>query len=107
MKETAKYFINYPNLIETWEKLDDKEAKKEIQKIKGFGPWSANIILLFYMGRHDVFPYHDSTLQKAYYEIYGKKLSQNLSEINWAKPYRSIVARYLWKWVDNGMKELT
>ena len=106
MKETAKYFIDYPDVIQKWEKLNDEDAKIEIQNLKGFGPWSANIILLFYMGRNDVFPYNDSTLQKAYYQIYGKHLSPNLFEINWARPYRSIVARYLWKWVDNGMKEL-
>jgi len=106
MKETAKYFIDYPDVIQKWEKLNDEDAKIEIQNLKGFGPWSANIILLFYMGRNDVFPYNDSTLQKAYYKIYGKYLSTNLLELNWARPYRSIVARYLWKWVDNGMKEL-
>ena len=55
------------------------------------------------MGRIDIFPCNDATLQKAYNMIYEKKLSKNLSEINWAKPYRSILARYLWKWVDNGM----
>ena len=106
MKETAKYFIEYPDAIEKWEKLNDEDAKIEIQNLKGFGPWSANIILLFYLGRNDVFPYNDSTLQKAYYKIYGKHLSPNLLELNWARPYRSIIARYFWKWVDNGMKEL-
>ena len=106
MKETAKYFMDYPDIIERWEKMNDEEANNEIQKLKGFGPWSANIILLFYLGRADIFPYNDSTLQKAYYKIYGTKLTANLSQIVWARPYRSILARYLWKWVDNGMKEL-
>lgn len=106
MKETAKCFIDYPYIIEQWNNMNDEDAKNEIQQLKGFGPWSANIILLFYMGRNDVFPYNDSTLQKAYYKIYGKKLSSNLSQIDWARPYRSIIARYLWKWVDNGAKKL-
>ena len=87
-------------------KTNDEDAKIEIQNLKGFGPWSANIILLFYLGRNDVFPYNDSTLQKAYYKIYGKHLSPNLLELNWARAYRSIIARYFLKWVDNGMKEL-
>ena len=37
----------------------------EIQKHHGFGPWSANIILLFYMGRANIFPFGDATLKKA------------------------------------------
>jgi len=106
MKETAKYFMDYPYIIKEWEKMNDEDAKIKIQELKGFGPWSANIILLFYMGRNNVFPYNDSTLQKAYFKIYGERLSSNLSQIDWARPYRSIVARYLWKWVDNGSKKL-
>lgn len=102
MKDISEKIINSPNLIKSWENLENQEAITEIQKLKGFGPWSANIILL-YMGRMDIFPYNDATLQKAYNMIYEKKLSKNLSEINWAKPYRSILARYLWRWVDNGM----
>ncbi len=102
MKDISEKIINNPNLIKSWENLENQDAITEIQKLKGFGPWSANIILL-YMGRMDIFPYNDATLQKAYNIIYEKKLSKNLSEINWAKPYRSIFAKYLWKWVDNGM----
>ena len=106
MKETAKYFMDYPYIIKEWEKMNDEDAKIKIQELKGFGHWSAIIILLFYMGRNNVFPYNDSTLQKAYFKIYGERLSSNLSQINWARPYRSIVARYLWKWVDNGAKKI-
>ena len=90
-----------------WQKLNDKECSIEIQKIKGLGPWSASIILLFYFQRLDIFPYEDSTLNKAYFSLYKKKLSKNLSEVSWARPYRSVLALYLWKWVDNGMVPLT
>ena len=75
----------------------------EIQKLNGFGPWSGNIILLFYMGRPNVFPFGDTTLKKAYSNIYNQTLNKNLTELNWAEPYRSIVALYFWRWVDNGM----
>ncbi len=106
MKEIAENINKSPNLLKFWENLDDETAFCEITKLKGLGPWSANIILLFYMGRNDIFPFNDSTLQKAYFKIYNKKLTKNLEEINWARPYRSIFANYLWKWVDNGMKKI-
>jgi len=106
MKDLATKFINSPEIFETWSKFDDIRATSEIQKLNGFGPWSAKIILMSYMGRDDIFPENDSTLKKGYFKIYGKYLSEDLKEIDWARPYRSILARYIWKWVDNGMVEL-
>ena len=106
IKDLAKRLDGNPELIHSWNSLNDNEALEAIQKLKGFGPWSANIILLS-MGRKDVFPFDDTTLKKAYLNIYGKPLSKNLQEIDWAKPFRSFLARYFWRWVDEGMKELT
>ena len=106
IKSLANEFIANPNLVKKWATLDDENAKIEIQKIKGFGPWSANIILLSFMGRSDIFPYGDSTLRKAFLNVYGINLSETLEEIEWARPYRSILALYFWRWVDNGMKPL-
>ena len=106
IKSLATEFIDNPNLVNKWNALDDDSAKNEIQKMKGFGPWSANIILLSFMGRGDIFPYGDATLRKAYLNIYGSELSETLKEIEWARPYRGILALYFWRWVDNGMKPL-
>ena len=106
IKSLSTEFIANPNLVNEWTDLDDDSAISEIQKMKGFGPWSANIILLSFMGRSDIFPYGDATLRKAYLNIYGSKLSETLEEIEWARPYRGILALYFWRWVDNGMKPL-
>ncbi len=106
MKNLSSKLVNRPELFNNWFKIKDNDALKEIQKLNGFGPWSANIILLFYMGRPNIFPFGDATLQKAYYNIYKKKLKIDLKGLDWAKPYRSIIALYFWKWVDNGMLPL-
>ncbi len=103
MKDLSGEFLKTPKLIDIWKKLDDESAFLEIQKHNGFGPWSANIILLFYMSRPNIFPFGDSTLKKAYQNIYNETLSKDLKELNWAEPYQSIVALYFWRWVDNGM----
>jgi len=107
IKDLAIAFLKNPNLIQSWRQLDDASALIEIQKLNGFGKWSANIILLFYLQRDDIFPDNDSTLNRAYEKIYGKKSSKNLEEIEWVKTNRSLLARYLWKWVDKGMKDLS
>jgi len=106
MKNLAKVFKENPEIIQNWSKLDDENAKIEIEKLKGFGPWSSNIILLFYLGRQDIFPFGDTTLKKAYLSIYRAPLNKDLKELDWARPHRSILALYFWKWVDNEMVEL-
>jgi len=96
-----------PNLLKNWRDLSNEQAFLEITQYKGFGPWSANIILLSCLGRQDVLPYNDSTIQKAILNLYGLKLNKNnYDELNWAKPYRSIMCMYLWRWVDEGMKNI-
>ena len=100
INELARVMINHPELIETWKHLDDENASREIQKLTGFGVWSASIILLFYLGRLDVFPHTDTTIKKAYRKIYKIDFSKDLREVQWAKPYRSVLARYLWSWND-------
>ena len=106
IKSLADEFIENPDLIKQWEGLDQDQALVEIQKLKGFGVWSANIILLFYLGKQNIFPIGDSTLHKAYTRLFDNELDKELNVINWSEPYRSILALYLWSWVDSGMKEL-
>ena len=103
IKDLSKELIKKPKFIDGLKELDDENAKIQIEKLKGFGPWSSNIILLFYLDRIDIFPEGDTTLIKAYKNIYKKELDKKLTAINWAIPYRSILALYFWKWVDNGI----
>ena len=103
IKNLSVIFLENPNLINSWKNLDDDLALNEIQKIKGLGPWSANIILLFYLGRENIFPFGDTTLKKAFLNLYNKELDKDLEGLKWAEPFKSIVALYFWRWVDNGM----
>tara|TARA_A100001011_G_scaffold368189_1_gene422268 strand:+ start:557 stop:1180 length:624 start_codon:yes stop_codon:yes gene_type:complete len=100
IRNLALVLTKKPNLIEKWKSLDDENALCEIQKLVGFGSWSANIILLFYFGRLDIFPHTDATIKKVYVGIYKKEFSEDLREVLWARPYRSVLARYLWAWKD-------
>ena len=106
IKSLGFEIINNPRLFENWQKMRDEDLIKDIQRLNGFGDWSAKIILIFNIGRLDVFPYGDSTLRKAYKCIYNKNISSDLKEIKWARPYMTILSLYLWKWVDTGMRKL-
>ena len=104
----AKEINMNPTLLQSWKDLEDENAFIEITKFKGFGPWSANIILLSCLGRQDILPYNDATIQKAVMNLFGFELNRNnYAKLNWAKPYRSILCMYLWRWVDGGMKKIS
>ncbi len=80
--------------------LDDATAIKTIVSVKGLGPWTAEIYLLFALGRLDVFPAGDVALAAAAAEL--KALPARPAPVAlralagmWA-PYRSLAARLLW-----------
>lgn len=97
------------------EKLSDKKLHKMsndeviayLTQIKGVGRWTVEMLLMFYLGREDVFAIDDLGLQQSMIKLYRldtadkKALRQRLLEISakWA-PYRTYACRYLWAWKD-------
>ncbi|WDI32504.1 hypothetical protein PUV54_04760 [Hyphococcus flavus] len=84
----------------TLSKLDDFEASAALQKIKGIGPWTAAIYLLFCEGRVDIWPPGDVALLGAY--CAGRKRRPHpvmkqfdAKALKWA-PYRGVAAHILW-----------
>ncbi len=78
--------------------LDDAGADAMLQSIKGVGPWTSAIYLLFCEGRCDIWPARDVALKAAFNAAANKELSQvELDEgaIEWA-PYRGLAAHILW-----------
>lgn len=84
-------------------RMSDTEVHRRLIAIKGVGPWTVEMFLIFALGRPDVFSPGDVGLQNAIRVHYGKKPTpafiKNLSA-RWA-PYRSYACRYLWKSLDN------
>ncbi len=85
--------------------LDDAVAIAELMKLKGFGRWSAEIYLLFSLGRPDIFPAGDLGLAVAMQRL--KRLRKRpdpkrllkLSE-SW-RPHRGAAAFFLWHFLHN------
>jgi DNA-3-methyladenine glycosylase II len=75
-------------------------AMKALTDIKGIGPWTAEIYLMFCAGHRDIFPACDLALQEAiklglgFEDRPGEKLCRQISE-DWS-PWRSVAARILW-----------
>lgn len=85
------------------QKMTDEEVRERLLAIKGVGPWTAEMFLIFALARPDVFSPGDVGLQNAIRKNYGKNptptFMKRLSD-TWA-PYRSYASRLLWKSLDN------
>lgn len=104
MHALANHFLEHKKLIATWPDMDDAAIIKELTEIKGIGRWTAEMFLIFHLGRPDVFPVADIGLQKAVFRHYNKEKPMTLAELrakgeDWA-PWRSVATWYLWRSLD-------
>lgn len=82
----------------------DEEVIIELTKIKGIGRWTAEMVLIFYLQRPDVFSLGDLGLRTAVSKLYGvsREEIKKIEKISLAwSPYRSYASRYLWMSLDN------
>jgi DNA-3-methyladenine glycosylase II len=87
-------------------RLDDEEVIAELIQVRGIGRWSAQMHLIFHLGRLDVLPTGDLGLQVAAARGYGfdeYATAKELEELGkkWT-PYRSMASWYLWRGLDGG-----
>ncbi len=104
-RELSKAILKDELDLEELYNMDDTSVRDTMIKIKGIGPWTADICLLMALLRPDIWPSGDLALAKATQRI--KKLSSKptpemLNEIaaSW-KPWRAIAARILWHYYLN------
>ncbi len=81
-------------------KVSDAEAIEKLTAVKGIGPWTAEMFLMFTMGREDIFSHGDLGLRKAITKQYKlrKADKEKIEKIaaKWS-PYRTYACRLLWK----------
>ncbi|MEO1408273.1 MAG: DNA-3-methyladenine glycosylase 2 family protein [Bacteroidota bacterium] len=89
-----------------WSTYSDAGIMDFLGQIKGVGPWTVQMILLFSLGRPDVFPVKDLIIAQSMVKLYGVEAQgraqlARLEAIAEAwRPYRSTACRYLWRWHD-------
>lgn len=84
--------------------LDDQAVILELIKVKGIGNWTAQMFLIFTLGREDVFSHGDLGLRKAIERLYNFKKKPSEKQISkivdkWT-PYKSYGCLALWESVD-------
>jgi len=89
-------------------RMDNEAVISYLTAIKGVGRWTVEMLLMFALGREDVFSIDDLGIQNAMIHIYSldradkKKFREDLLKISlkWS-PYRTYACLYLWRWKDN------
>lgn len=86
--------------------MDDEEIIERLTQVRGIGRWTAEMLLMFRLGRPDVLPVTDYGVRKGYSVAFRRK---ELPEPKWLlargerwRPYRSVAAWYLWRAANTG-----
>jgi len=90
--------------IERLHELDDAAVIETLTAVKGVGRWTAQMFLMFRLGRPDVLPDLDLGIQKGIQRAYGLRRLPTPEQVlrrgkPWA-PYRTIASWYLWRLLD-------
>jgi DNA-3-methyladenine glycosylase II len=84
--------------------LPDEEVITRVTAVKGIGRWTADMLLLFCLGRPDVLPVGDLGVRRAMQRAYGLPALPKPAEMEtlaapW-RPHRGMASRYLWRSLD-------
>ncbi len=101
--ELSNYMVN-KNQYSFWKNLNDEDIFSKLIKIKGIGPWSIKMFLMFSLNRRDIFSSEDLGLLKAIGNNYrnGKIPDKNDAELialEWS-PWRTAASWFLWRSID-------
>lgn len=87
--------------------LSDDELIEHLTKVRGIGPWTVHMLMIFYLGRPDVMPTGDFGIRKAFSLLYRRgrpvKPQAILRHSKRWQPHRSVATWYLWRSLDPAM----
>src|SRR5438034_10280890 len=85
-------------------RMSDGEIVARLTAVRGIGRWTVEMLLLFDLGRPDVWPIHDYGVQKGFAKTFGKRKlptpKQLLKHGKKFAPHRSVAAWYFWRALD-------
>jgi len=100
LKDLSRRIADKSLNLKKIQKLADEEVIASLTAVKGIGRWTAEMFLMFSLGREDVFSYGDLGLRNAMQKLYKLKkhpTPRQAQKISAAwKPYRTLACRYLW-----------
>lgn len=108
VQNICRFFIEHNITDAQLYKMTEEELIALLTQIKGVGRWTVEMVLMFTLGREDVFAVDDLGIQQAICKLYKvdaadkKAMKEKMLSISkkWS-PYRTYACRYLWGWKDN------
>ncbi len=108
VRNVAQHFLDEGLTDAVLAGMDDAAVYEALLPIKGVGRWTVEMLLMFTLGREDVFPADDLGIQQAMARLYPldasskKALRADMERIAAAwSPYRTYAAMHLWRWKDS------
>jgi DNA-3-methyladenine glycosylase II len=111
VQNVARFELEQGMGLKKLEKMSNEEIISYLTQIKGVGKWTVEMLLMFSLGREDLFAIDDLGLRQAVTGLYElkqrkkKTLDAAILKIanQWA-PYRTYACLYLWRWKDNPLE---
>ena len=108
VKNVAQFEIDFGMDHKKLHQMNNEEVIAYLTPIKGVGRWTVEMLLMFALGREDVFAVDDLGIQNAMIKLYKldnsdkKKFREELLRLSnkWS-PYRTYACVHLWQWKDN------
>lgn len=105
LRSLAEQVISGELELARMHELSDERVMDELVAVKGVGTWTAQMFLMFHLGRPDVLPVGDLGIRRAIERAYGLDslpLEEQMVQIAapW-RPHRTLACRYLWRSLDN------
>jgi DNA-3-methyladenine glycosylase II len=105
IQHVAQFMVEHKLTDRQLMQMEDEDIIDTLIQIKGVGRWTVEMLLIFGLGREDVFALDDLGVQKGVQRMYkleqlkGRKLKERMLEISlkWS-PYRSYACLYLWNY---------
>jgi len=104
----ARAFIEEDYSSQSFDTLGDDDVRERLCSLRGVGPWTAEMFLIFHLHRPDVLPLGDIGLHRAARRLYGWPDGETLAETRmrlvkageaW-QPWRTVAVWYLWRDLD-------
>jgi DNA-3-methyladenine glycosylase II len=85
-----------------WKKLTREDLRKTVSGLYGLGPWTADILGIFLIGRLDIWPIGDTGLRRARAAVFGRLNDRRFFKR--ISGYESLVAVYLWELLNRNLE---
>ena len=105
VRDLARHVADGELELERLDDLSDEDVIAEITAVRGFGRWTAEMFLMFFLARPDVLPAGDLGIRRAVQLGYGLDELPGPEELEriaqpW-RPHRTLACMYLWESLDN------